>query len=480
MSLVQHPKAQSCDFCVTNDASMLATFDSNCDENLISKDTVETILGHTTGDPLGNCDIVCIAFNISGQKQRFQTMHRVIKVPNFDNILFSPCRPSRDTTRLSPLELHILGRGDLSKTCDCCTADVCRLIDSSSVDQDAWSNNTAYGMHQCPPTVARLPTAKPASSSRSPHCENTQPGSDFLPSVRGPHAIGENPKSSKEGDSVKERTGEDVSQWLSAVESREFSMLQRFARAMTRAATLFLARRANQQANAPGNHEPIAGQDLQTPTKATHDDDELKPPNIAWFSSQKLTDTSHFIPSEASYRDDQTCYNEPSVSTRLSVRTNSTSSNLGDISPRTDTQEPSVRYHGEPTEVKGFLQVQGYHRETEEYIQEQQDHLQHPGPMSSSTYAYNYSEKPEIADTIGASPSNTAEEAIMCGIFPQDEGGDYIDYANEEDFPPLPLPDEYWTYDAGAQNYYHMTLEEDGSESKVWYPREFLEAHRDE
>ncbi|KAK7987082.1 hypothetical protein PG988_002070 [Apiospora saccharicola] len=116
----------------------------------------------------------------------------------------------------------------------------------------------------------------------------------------------------------------------------------------------------------------------------------------------------------------------------------------------------------------------------EEYIQGQQEHHQQPGHIASSAYAYNDSEKPDVAGAIGGIPSSTAEGAVMCGILPQDERGDYIDYANEEEFPPLPLPDEYWTYDDEAQNYYHVDLEEDGSENKIWYPRELLEAHRAE
>ncbi|KAK6860691.1 hypothetical protein PG995_004327 [Apiospora arundinis] len=59
------------------------------------------------------------------------------------------------------------------------------------------------------------------------------------------------------------------------------------------------------------------------------------------------------------------------------------------------------------------------------------------------------------------------------GEYSDEDGGDTHE-VDEEEYPDLPFPDDYWTYDAEAKNYYHTDREEDGRETKIWYPLEFL------
>lgn len=80
------------------------------------------------------------------------------------------------------------------------------------------------------------------------------------------------------------------------------------------------------------------------------------------------------------------------------------------------------------------------------------------------------------SDLIG----ETSKSTLVCGGSAVGEDvPNKLDYANEDVYPELPFPDDYWTYDPEFDNYYHIDREEDGHETKVWYPEEFLLSHDD-
>ncbi|KAK8075755.1 hypothetical protein PG997_010418 [Apiospora hydei] len=451
------PKSRSSEFRASYDASVLATFDSDCSENLISRDIVEQIIGHEIGDPPSGFNIVFIAFNIIGQKQRFETSHRVTEIPRFENILFGHSRPSEDATGPSPLALHILGQGDLSESCACCTEDVCRLGGPGGVNHYVWYNNTPDGMHRCASTNGSIHTADSACNNRPPACEHIHtmenPRSNSSPSSSELQAFAERLGVSDEGCSFGDRTEEDKGHRLPAVRP-EVPKLQQLSRAMSKLASSLLGREIKRAARTRKVKDIIAGKGLPVQTKGSEDIDNQR------ISLEGLCEaTSDY-------------YETPSVPTRPPLRSNYTSSN-SDILTRAKKRETSMNRRGEATEQWDYPQ------EMEEHIREQHEYHQQPTSISSPAHDYIYSGETHITGGIGDVPRSMAGEAVACGSFPTNEGGRYIDYTSEAEVPILPFPDDYWTYDAERQNYYHIDLEDDGSTTKIWYPPEFLEAHRD-
>ncbi|KAK6829746.1 hypothetical protein PG987_010330 [Apiospora arundinis] len=143
-------------------------FDPNCEENLISRRFLEHVLGRTIEHVPSGYDIVRMVFKITGQEQRFETLHRVSNKPCFDKIVFSRCRSSMGASKQSPLELHIVNGDVLSSSCTCCMEPICRVGDLNCVDQYSWYDVSLTNTHHFPSTSDLTRIAEPASNTEPP------------------------------------------------------------------------------------------------------------------------------------------------------------------------------------------------------------------------------------------------------------------------------------------------------------------------
>ncbi|KAK8072967.1 hypothetical protein PG996_006315 [Apiospora saccharicola] len=127
-----------------------------------------------------------------------------------------------------------------------------------------------------------------------------------------------------------------------------------------------------------------------------------------------------------------------------------------------ERQESVNRGHQYPRQLLQFIQELEYPQRQENY------------GISSTGASHSIRGKADVSlDVFGKSfrPIDVSSE------FADDaEIVNEPDYSNEDVYPILEFPDDYWTYDDKAGNYYHMDRE-DGKETKVWYPEEFLKSH---
>ncbi|KAK8103516.1 uncharacterized protein PG998_010549 [Apiospora kogelbergensis] len=152
---------------------------------------------------------------------------------------------------------------------------------------------------------------------------------------------------------------------------------------------------------------------------------------------------------------------QSSTSTPPETETNIPSFDSHNLASHTGRQTLQLQYPQLPNEVPERREVSQVQLE---YLQEQEQlQLRQDEDFLS------------VAVRIGVegSPRRASMEH-----YEYDSDRDIISYADEDDYPPLPFPDEYWTYDAEVENYYLIDPGEDGRETKIWYPLEFLESHK--
>ncbi|KAK8133177.1 hypothetical protein PG999_001350 [Apiospora kogelbergensis] len=168
---------------------------------------------------------------------------------------------------------------------------------------------------------------------------------------------------------------------------------------------------------------------------------------------------------------------QPSVSTTPAAETNITSFHSHDIVSRTEWWALQLQYPQLPGEVSerwNYTQSQEELLEDREYLPSRQDEEYIAFMLrDSSIIGQEESTEATMVKSVERSPRRVSTEHYQ-----QDSDECIIGYKDEDDYPPLPFPDEYWTYDNEAENYYHIDQGEDGRETKVWYPLEFLKSHK--
>ncbi|KAK8017020.1 hypothetical protein PG993_015209 [Apiospora rasikravindrae] len=344
----------------------------------------------------GDSVIVNIEFNFVGQKQRFETSHRIADTPLAEKIMFGHCRFRKDGSDPSPLELHILNMDAISDHCNCCTEAVYHLGDLPGAENYSWpSHATQENEH--------INTEDLATKTTFGESLATEPKSAIYKQT--PHDTSKRPSFlDEDGD------GQFIEDETIAVQLED----------------------------GHENGKPSLQQHSLTPTSQ----DNYASSNRSFQISKGGTSDS---------------WGQQSTSTRQAALTDTTSVDSQGVVIRTRGQAqqgPTLR-----TQTSGRVN----HVRGREYPQEQDAYI-----LSARTRAYSRSEK-------GNAPTAGSIEGAPCaGTEEYDKNNGNTSYPDEDDYPPLPFPDAYWTYDAEAENYFHVDREEDGQESRVWYPLEFL------
>ncbi|KAK8121770.1 hypothetical protein PG984_010440 [Apiospora sp. TS-2023a] len=399
-----------------SDEPIEATFDSDADENLISRDVVERVSGRDVSFGKGSCVVVLIEFNILGQKQRFETSHRIVDINITEGILFNKCRPKKDTSDPSSLELHILMRGALSDGCTCCAESVCRLNDRARFQ------HTTEEIDGCPTTFAGGQPIQPSSSSM-PRAMHKGFGKGVA----------------LEPDSSLMHGGETLST-------------------------------SNDKARQLGGHRmsPAARETMRMRNKP-----RIRP---AW---KVLAGRNEYASSQVPLEDSDEGDSDSSSSPAVSMR--STRSNSPDVLAQTGSQQQPRSPRLRSKALVGQQHVTHGQRCSQEVATYAQGQNSDPPSECSTSPTESWHHRQGKGNPATDSGGESSAAAALRNIFKDGENGsNEIDYANENMYPILPFPDDYWIYDFEAKNYYHVDLEDDGKEIKIWYPEEFLESNQHE
>ncbi|KAK7961675.1 uncharacterized protein PG986_002500 [Apiospora aurea] len=377
------------------DATIPAIFNSNCNENLISRDIVERIMGANTILRAGDSGVIRIEFNFVGQRQRFETSHRIADIPRPEKIMFGRFRSHKDISDPSPLELHILNMDALSEYCTCCTEAVCRISDLSGPESCSWPNHAKQeDGHIDPGNLTEGETVDEAFVTEPVTVVRKRTPQDKSTALNLP---------TKDGDTIPAQ--------LQFEHEYDSPRLQQHTLTPTRQ-----------------NEHPSSNASFQISNGGTSD---------SW--------------------------GQQSFSTRQAALTNNTSVDSHGVVARTEGQTQQSQTHRDQASDSGEYSRAQEHLQEKGYVSQQNEVT-----LSAATQPNSRFEK-ENAPTAGI-----IEGAPRAGREECDQHNDKVNHADEDEKLLLPFPDDYWTYDNEAKKYFHVDREEDGQETKVWYPLEFL------
>ncbi|KAK7994512.1 hypothetical protein PG991_016100 [Apiospora marii] len=451
----------------------------SCERNEISRAFAERMLGHKIGHGPSGVDTVRIIFKIAGQKQRFDTSHNVIDEPSFENILFSCCRRPIDASEPSPLELHILNRESLSDGCTCCNGNVCRIADLNCDGRYSWYNATPKDLYpglstveiardaEPAPVVGLLPTFEKIQIQGKTKSEDIPISSQLQASVTS-LALPRDCEPDPSGDGMQR-----IVIPRSAPKS-EPSTIHQLSKDTARMHASSLEGQRGLQNNDCRGKEVADGTERRIQLEAAFERETCSSPVSLMLLKQNAYETSSNVFPNPSHESISDMVEARSTTSGPQPNTNSTPVDLNEGPSKAEKQVARLELGSETTECHEWLMVQEYCPERNEYPQEQ--HSQHPDsallPERSSITAEGNNNP--------VYPRAVPRDDTACGNSPRVDGNADTDFADKEEFPLLPFPDDYWTYDKEADNYYHIGHENNGQQTKVWYPREFLEAHRND
>ncbi|KAK7999402.1 hypothetical protein PG990_012002 [Apiospora arundinis] len=240
------------------------------------------------------------------------------------------------------------------------------------------------------------------------------------------------------------------------------SSLQRRTEATSISGGLSLGHAGNGHTNDRGIEELDKSRERHVQPEAAHERDNQRSPHPQTLFTHNMRYTSFDLPHTAPADSTSEYLEVSSNSTRSLQRTSSTSVDMNEAKPQPERQKS-----------RG---CQDCRRNLQEQVQGQHEIDPQPHDVLTPTHAPISSKIQDASATVGRPPSS----ANACDCLRKDHVGGEVDFADKEEFPPVPYPDEYWTYDKKAGNYYHSELGPDGKETREWYPQRLLDAHKEE
>ncbi|KAK8850928.1 hypothetical protein PGQ11_013407 [Apiospora arundinis] len=461
----------------TDNASILATFDSDCDENLISRDLVAKMMGPGIMLRPGGSGFVSIEFNIVGQRQRFETSHRIADIPRSEKIIFSRCRRRENDTELSPLELHILHKDALSDHCTCCTGEVCQLGNRDNSRSYSWYM-PVLEFDQCPSPLAGVQASESVFNESQPRSEGNQ-DEDKARNDRYKNFL-------KLGGSRETNVLPDTEEHDSSEIPSSDCMVDKDLNLGSPSATRQLQTPDNPSEETRGHKtegDKSVVESNELPTQLKQGMREYDPPRLqqhSFIRADHNKQPSSYGSGPLSLPATSVSSTQLSTSPGQAALTNSTSLH--------SHEDVAIRDEWQARQTDAALRVEV--PEQRERLQGRRDYTSEQEYSPSQQYEYVLSASAQLCQSpggqdtvgpaigVGGAPRISAEDTSPLrksdyGEYSDEDGGDTYE-VNEEEYPDLPFPDDYWTYDAEAKNYYHTDREEDGRETKIWYPLEFL------